>query len=119
MTPSDGGEPPSPHVGPRSLRGLLDAVLTVGSDLDLAATLHRITEAAVALVDARYGALGVVDESGTRLAEFITVGVDDDTHRAIGALPKGLGLLGAIITDATSRRIADLHAPASPRTTRR
>ena len=109
MTPSDDREPPSPHVGPRRLRGLLDAVLTVGSDLDLAATLHRITEAAVALVDARYGALGVVDESGTRLAEFITVGVDDDTHRAIGALPKGLGLLGAIITDATSRRIADLH----------
>ncbi|MBL8775049.1 MAG: GAF domain-containing protein [Acidimicrobiales bacterium] len=109
MTPSEGWEPPSTHVGPRSLRGLLDAVLTVGSDLDLAATLRRITEAAVALVDARYGALGVLDDAGTRLDEFITVGVDDDTHRAIGALPKGLGLLGAIINDASSRRLADLH----------
>ncbi len=109
MAPSDGWEPPSAHVGPQGLRGLLDAVHTVGSDLDLAATLHRITEAAVALVDARYGALGVLDESGTRLAEFITVGVDDDTHRSIGALPKGLGLLGAIINDASSRRVADLH----------
>lgn len=109
MTRRDAWEPPSAHVGPRGLRGLLDAVLTVGSDLDLAATLHRITEAAVALVDARYGALGVLDESGTRLAEFITVGVDESTHQAIGALPKGLGLLGAIINDATSRRLADLH----------
>ena len=109
MNPSSGWEPPSAHVGSRALRSLLDAVFTVGSDLDLAATLRRITEAAVALVDARYGALGVVDESGTRLAEFITVGVDDETHRAIGALPKGLGLLGAIIDDASSRRVADLH----------
>lgn len=109
MAPSDGWEPPSAHVGARGLRGLLDAVLTVGSDLDLAATLRRITEAAASLVDARYGALGVLDESGTRLTEFITVGVDDETHRAIGALPKGLGLLGAIINDAASRRVADLH----------
>ncbi|MCB1016779.1 MAG: GAF domain-containing protein, partial [Acidimicrobiales bacterium] len=77
-------------------------------DLDLEATLRRITEAAVTLVDARYGALGVLDESGNALAEFITVGVDEQTHRAIGALPKGLGLLGAIITDAASRRVADL-----------
>ena len=40
--------------------------------------LRRIIEAAVDLVDARYGALGVLDETGTRLAEFITVGIDDE-----------------------------------------
>jgi hypothetical protein len=68
----------------------LDAVLMVGSDLDLHAMLGRITEAAVALADARYGALGVLDESGTELADFIIVGVDEETHRAIGHRPKRL-----------------------------
>ena len=50
-------------AGPRSLRQLLDAVLTVGSDLDLPAMLRRIIERAAELVDARYGALGVLDDS--------------------------------------------------------
>ena len=65
-------------AGPRSLRQLLDAVQTVASDLDLPSMLRRITQAAVDLVDARYGALGVLDDAGTRLAQFITVGIDDD-----------------------------------------
>ena len=69
-------------AGPRSLRELLDAVLALGSDLDPPSMLRRIVEAAVGLVDARYGALGVLDDTGTRLAQFITVGIDDDTHRA-------------------------------------
>ena len=47
------------YAGPRRLRALLDAVLTVGSDLDLRAVLHRIVESAASLVDAQYGALGV------------------------------------------------------------
>jgi signal transduction histidine kinase len=90
------------------LRQLLDAVLTVGSDLDLSTVLQRITEAAVALVDARYGALGVLDEAGTGLAQFITVGVDDETHQAIGDLPKGLGILGLLIADARPLRLAEI-----------
>ncbi len=68
-------------AGPRSLRQLLDAVIGIGADLDLLATLRRIVEAAAALVDARYGALGVLDVSGTSLSEFITVGIDDDDPR--------------------------------------
>lgn len=91
------------------MRQLLDAVLMIGSDLDLHAMLRRITEAAVTLVDARYGALGVLNETGTGLADFITVGVDEDTHRAIGHLPKGLGLLGSLITDAKPLRLPDLR----------
>src|SRR5919106_1322946 len=83
-------------AGPRSLRQLLDAVLTVGSDLDLSAMLQRIVQAAVDLVDARYGALGVLDESHTRLAQFITVGVDDESRAAIGNLP---------LTDKTSAEV--------------
>jgi signal transduction histidine kinase len=99
----------SEFAGPRSLRQLLDAVLTVGSDLDLPAMLQRIVEAAVELVDARYGALGMLDDSRTRLAQFITVGIDDETHRAIGDLPEGHGILGLLIVDAKPLRLPDLR----------
>jgi signal transduction histidine kinase len=96
-------------AGPRSLRQLLDAVLTVGSDLDLPAMLERIVQAAVDLVDARYGALGVLDDARARLAQFITVGVDDETHAAIGHLPEGHGILGLLIVDAKPLRLPDLR----------
>ena len=95
-------------AGERSWRQLLDAVLTVGSDLDLPAMLRRIVSSAVDLVDATYGALGVLDESRRRLAEFITVGIDDDTYRAIGHLPEGHGILGLLIADAKPLRLPDL-----------
>jgi signal transduction histidine kinase len=96
-------------AGPRRLRELLDAVLALTSDLDAPSMLRRIVEAAVELVDARYGALGVLDDDGTRLAQFITVGIDDDTHALIGALPEGHGLLGSLIVDAKPLRLPDLR----------
>jgi signal transduction histidine kinase len=96
-------------AGPRSLRHLLDAVLTVGSDLDLPAMLQRIVQAAVDLVDARYGALGVLDDTGERLAQFITVGIDDEMYKAIGKLPEGHGILGLLIIDAKPLRLPDLR----------
>jgi len=97
------------YAGPRSLRQLLDAVITVGSNLDLESVLRHIVESAVALVDARYGALGVLDESGTRLSQFITVGMDDETYHAIGTLPEGHGILGLLIVDPKPIRLPDLH----------
>jgi len=96
-------------AGPRSLRQLLDAVLTVGSDLDLPAMLERIVQAAVGLVDARYGALGVLDDARARLAQFITVGIDEETRAAIGHLPEGHGILGLLIVDAKPLRLPDLR----------
>ncbi|MGQ0824504.1 MAG: GAF domain-containing protein [Actinomycetota bacterium] len=99
----------SDHAGPRSLRQLLDAVVMIGSDLDLHAMLRRIIESAVALVEARYGALGVLNEAKTGLIDFITVGIDDEGRRAIATLPKGLGILGLLITDAKPLRLADLR----------
>jgi signal transduction histidine kinase len=88
--------------------------LAVGSELDLTSVLSRIIESAVSLVDARYGALGVVDEAGTGLSQFITVGIDDETRARIGPLPKGLGILGLLIADARPLRIADINEhPAS------
>jgi signal transduction histidine kinase len=83
--------------------------MTVGSDLDLPAMLRRIVGAAVDLVDARYGALGVLDESRTRLAQFITVGIDEQAHAAIGHLPEGHGILGLLIVEAKPIRLPDLR----------
>lgn len=96
-------------VGPRRLRQLLDAVLTVGSDLDLPAILSRIVESAASLVDARYGALGVLDATGTAIVEFHTIGFDEETRRAIGSLPEGHGILGLLIVDPKPLRLADLR----------
>lgn len=93
---------------PNSLNQLLEAVLTVSSDLDLPAMLRRIVENAVTLVDARYGALGVLDFTGTRLSQFITVGLDENQQRAIGELPDGHGILGLLILDAQPIRLPDL-----------
>jgi signal transduction histidine kinase len=82
--------------------------MTVSSGLDLPTVLQQIVESAAELVDARYGALGVLDPSRTRLAQFITVGIDDETHRAIGHLPEGHGILGLLILDPRPIRLPDL-----------
>jgi signal transduction histidine kinase len=95
------------------LRQLVEAMLVVGSDLDLHNVLRHIVESARDLADAQYAALGVLDESGVWLTDFITVGIDDDTHRLIGALPKGNGILGVLTRDAEPLRLPDLREHAS------
>ena len=59
------------------MHSLLEAVLSVGRELDLEQALHSIVEAAAALVDAQYAALGVIGPDGKRLSAFHTVGVTD------------------------------------------
>ncbi|WP_264930332.1 GAF domain-containing protein [Streptomyces sp. A012304] len=86
---------------------LLDAVLAIGTDLDLDVVLRRITESAVTLVDAQYGALGVLGEEG-KIRQFITVGMDEDTIRTIGHYPEGQGILGLLIKEPEPLRLADL-----------
>jgi signal transduction histidine kinase len=95
-------------AGTRQLRRLLDAVLSVGAELDLATVLQRIVEAATDLVDARYGALGVLDEQHAELAQFLTVGLDHDQRAAIGSMPRGHGILGVLISDPQPLRLPDL-----------
>lgn len=89
------------------MQELLGAVLAVASGLELESTLQRIVQAAVDLVGARYGALGVL---GTRddLSEFLHVGVDEATRATMGHLPEGKGLLGLLIKDPTPLRLRDL-----------
>lgn len=103
-----------PVAGPRKLNDLLDAVVSVGAGLELGATLFRITELAADLAGARYAALGVLDDEQAELVEFITVGLDERTRAEIGELPKGHGILGLLIDEATPLRLADLSEhPAS------
>jgi len=91
------------------VRALLEAVVAVGSDLDLEVVLRRIVEAAVTLVDARYGALGVIGEGG-RLVEFVPVGIDEAGIARIHHWPEGRGLLGELITDPRPLRLPDMSA---------
>ncbi|HEX2577546.1 MAG TPA: GAF domain-containing protein, partial [Aquihabitans sp.] len=97
------------YAGPKQLRRLLDAVMSLGSDLELEVVLRRLTEAAVDLVDARYGALGVLDQRRAHLSDFITVGIDDDARARIGSLPEGHGILGLLIVDPKPLRLPDLN----------
>ncbi len=87
---------------------LLGAVLTVASDLELESVLARIIEAACDLVQARYGALGVVDEEGRGLSSFVHHGLDPETAEQIGHLPAGHGILGLLIEDPSPIRLDDL-----------
>ena len=92
---------------------LLEAVIAVSSGLELEATLRQIVQAAMDLVDARYGALGVLDDNGM-LSQFVHFGIDEKTRELIGPLPTGHGVLGVVIEDAVPLRLADLSLhPAS------
>jgi signal transduction histidine kinase len=86
---------------------LLEAVVAVGSSLDLEVLLRSIVETAVSLVDARYGAVGVIGEGGG-LAEFIPVGLTEDEIVAIHHWPEGKGLLGLLVSDPKTLRLADI-----------
>ena len=86
------------------LRGLLRANNMIIGDLGLPQVLRRIVEAACQLVHAQYGALGVVTADG-RLEQFIHVGMPDEQVTAIGELPQGKGLLGALIDDPRPIRL--------------
>ena len=94
-------------VAEYQLRALLEANRTIVGDLDLATVLRRIVEAAVDLVGATYGALGVVGEDGS-VEEFVHVGMHEDAVATIGHLPEGRGLLGLVIQEQQVIRADDL-----------
>jgi signal transduction histidine kinase len=83
-------------------------VLLVTGDLDLDTILRRIVEAACTLVDARYGALGVIAEDGDGLENFVHHGIDIQTADRIGSLPEGHGILGLLIEEPHPLRLDDL-----------
>ncbi|HEX6853686.1 MAG TPA: GAF domain-containing protein [Streptosporangiaceae bacterium] len=88
---------------------LLEAVVAVGSELELEAALRRIVQTAVTLVDARYGALGVIGEGG-RLSGFVPTGLDEQEIARIHHWPEGRGLLGELVTHPQTLRLDDIAA---------
>ena len=93
---------------PAKLRRLVQAILILDAELNLPVVLRRIIEEARSLVDAQYGALGVLTEDGRALDEFLTVGMSHEEERAIGARPTGRGVLGTLITEDKPLRLANL-----------
>lgn len=99
--------------GRERLDGLMEAMLAVNSGLELDATLQAIVHTATALVDARYGALGVRANDHVA-AEFISTGIDDRTRALIGEPPHGRGVLGLLVDDPKPIRLDDISRhPAS------
>jgi signal transduction histidine kinase len=95
------------------LRGLLRANAAVVAELSLPAVLRRIVTSACELLQARYGALGVIGPDG-QLEQFLHVGMDEDVVERIGHLPQGKGLLGALIQDPRPIRLSRIsHDPRS------
>ncbi|MEW1780337.1 GAF domain-containing protein [Streptomyces sp. NPDC086777] len=96
------------------VHSLLEAVLSVGRELDLEQALRSIVAAAAVLVDAEYAALGVIGPDGRRLSAFHTVGVGEEEIARIGSFPEGHGILGELIRDPEPLRLAKLSEhPAS------
>ncbi len=90
------------------LSALLDAVMAVNVGLDLGEVLSKIVRAACELVEAKYGAMGVLGPDGEQLVEFVTHGLTADERDAIGDLPRGHGVLGLLIRQPQPLRLENL-----------
>src|SRR5215207_480429 len=92
------------------LRRLLDVGRSLIAELDPDVLLDRLLEVAQEMTGARYAAIGVLDERRELLEQFLTKGIDEETHRAIGDLPHGRGVLGVLIHDPKPLRLDDVGA---------
>ncbi|MEV6020210.1 MULTISPECIES: GAF domain-containing sensor histidine kinase [unclassified Streptomyces] len=90
------------------VHSLLEAVLSVGRELNLEQVLHHIVAAAAVLVDAEYAALGVIGPDGRHLSAFHTVGVGEEQIADIGSYPEGHGILGELIRHPVPLRLAKI-----------
>lgn len=90
------------------IHALLEAVVSIGRDLEIETVLRRIVAAAISLADCRYGALGVIGADG-RLAQFIPVGVSEAEISRIAEWPHGRGILGLLIDKPHPLRLAEIR----------
>jgi signal transduction histidine kinase len=102
-------QPPSALDAERLTR-LLEVGRGLVAELQVDAVLDRLLETAAELTGAQYAAMGVLDADRVELARFITRGVDEETHRAIGDLPRGRGILGVLIREPKPLRLDDVNA---------
>jgi signal transduction histidine kinase len=105
-------EPTHSALDAEHLARLLEVGRGLMAELQVEAVLDRLLETAAELTGAEYAALGVLDGDRVELARFITRGIDPETHRAIGELPRGRGILGVLIREPTPLRLADVTVDA-------
>src|SRR3954465_9105770 len=96
---------PDPILDEPRLRPLIAAGRGLISNLDVEAILQQLLDVAREVTGARYAAVGVLDDSREELERFVTAGIDAETHRAIGDLPRGRGILGLLIKDPQPLRL--------------
>jgi signal transduction histidine kinase len=98
------------EIGRRTdqLAALHAAGLALTTELDLAVVLQKVVDLSRELVRAKYGALGVLDEKGAKIQQFITSGITPEQRARLGAPPQGHGLLGLLITEGTPIRIPEI-----------
>jgi signal transduction histidine kinase len=89
------------------LLGLYGATLGLVQDTSLDSLLTRIAKTAQEVANARYAALGVLDESG-ELVQFIPVGMSEEEIQRVGRWPQGRGLIGALMRGGQPIRVADI-----------
>jgi signal transduction histidine kinase len=90
------------------IRRLLEVGRALMTELDLGAVLDRVLQTAREITGARYAALGILNDQRSELEQFLTSGLDEDTRRAIGDLPRGRGVLGALIEHPRPLRLPDV-----------
>jgi signal transduction histidine kinase len=90
------------------LRRLIEAGRSVVAERELEGVFARLLDVARELTDARYAAIGVLDDVRENLADFITAGVDPSAHSVIGDLPRGRGVLGLLISNPEPLRLSDV-----------
>jgi signal transduction histidine kinase len=90
------------------IRRLLDVGRALMTELDVAAVLDRVLQTARETTGARYAALGILNEKRSELEQFLTSGIDEQTRRAIGDLPRGRGVLGELIAHPQPLRLEDV-----------
>ena len=88
----------------RERAAINEASLALSSDLDLPSLLQRVVDLSRDVTGADYGALAMLDERG-EIAEFLTSGISQEERDRIGQLPKGRGLLGAVIQSEETMRV--------------
>jgi len=92
----------------KELRKLLDVGRALVAELDVETVLRHVLETAREITGARYAALGILDERKEELERFVFVGIDEDTRRLIGPLPRGGGVLGELIRNPQPLRLPDV-----------
>src|SRR5688500_15742677 len=90
------------------LRQLEAATSALITEVSLDGVLQRVVQVSAEVIGARYAAIGVLGPDGKSLENFTTFGIDAEERAAIGAAPRGHGILGLVIRDARPIRLPDL-----------